>query len=340
MPTRRKQGSSNADLTVMKAPFSNVTQHPKIPDGGATHSLSRRMRNVSQITNIAGKLEMYVILHPSMGIGVSVINDVNQIGTDNLTYLGYPQHDVGLDINTWSGAPGRYNAQNASDISKWRIVSQAMRLELMNSAEEDDGWYEAIRINNKNDLVDHWALTDTGNGTTLTEVSLGIKKGTVFRDYLDSLTFCEQKGYKTGLLKDLKHKEFKLNPTRNEICFKDLLEEYFVNTGGAGVGDADIALNQGIFRIPDGNCANIYNALMDDQHDMIILKLHCRANTGSGNTNGSRFLIDVISNQEFCYHPDTRYSHLQTENKRHKNVDNVISGEGKNSDSEGRRKGV
>jgi hypothetical protein len=320
---KTKASPTMSSFQVLKNPFSNATEHPKVPDGGCTHSLSRRMQNVNEIAIKAGEPYMYVVLHPSLGIGCSVYGHAN---SNNWNYYGYPNHDVGFDITSMATA-GRRGAVNQSGISKWRLISQGLRLELINAAEENDGWWEAIRLANPHDATNHWALSQTNNDrASQNEVGMCIREGGSFKSYLDGITFADGKGYATGLLKDLHKHEFKLNPCSDEIPLIDLQTNFAVDAGGAGVGSMTITSGQGEFIRVDGDTKAIYDALLDSSHDMVVLKLHCRPNTETlPLVNGSRFILNTISNQEYCFHPDSNLAHFMTKTLKDKNTSTVIA---------------
>jgi hypothetical protein len=312
---KAKSPASNTSFQVMKHPFSNATEHPKIPDGGCTHSLSRRMQNVDEIQNGASAY-MYVVLHPSLGIGCSVYG-TNSANTWD--YFGFPNHDVGFDCSSCS-TDGRRGIVNQSGISKWRIISQGLRLQLINAEEKNDGWWEAMRISNPNDPFNHWALNQTNNTRNVnTETGLCIKNNGTFAQYLDDITWADGKGYTTGLLKDLHKTEFKLNPCSDEIPLIELQQNYAVDAGAAPVGSFDIADGQGQFVRTDGDTKAMYDALMDNNHDMVVLKLHCNT------VEKSRFVLNVIANQEYCFHPDSTLAHFMTGTSKSKNTNGVIA---------------
>lgn len=319
-----KSGSNTAHHAVRMQPFSGATSQPKIPDGLFTSSLSRRLQNVTEIVNDSGTMgntEMWIIMAPTLGVPICVMNSADgksKRGTSSFDpqFIGFPNQSVqlynflpGTNTPVWPAvASTAYEITNYSGFAQWRIVSQGLRMELVNTDDENDGWFEAFRFNWRvapKDLM----LTPI-DGTT-TDTTIGCAPNPNYlHPYITTLAPVEQPGYATGLLKDLKKYEFKLHPqstTHDPVVIK---ERYGYTAGtelnlSGSLGNA-LVLDEG------NNTANVMaDGLVDNNMDWICIKLHCRNAT----LGGSKFMLNAIQNLEFAVAPESDLATFQTVNK-------------------------
>lgn len=336
-----REGGSAAHHAVRMKPFSNATSQPKIPDGALTSSLSRRLQNVVQIQNENGPLGsdiMHMIFAPTLGVPLTIINTVDgttKRGTTNTRpqFIGFPGQNVFLSQNSgaWPPAPAAsFSIQNESGFSKWRVVSQGLRMELDAVDDENNGWFEACRINWRNDNVD---LCLTGlDGTTSDTNGLGVAPNPE-QNNLFTIPMVEQNGYKTGLLKDIHKYEFMLHPQKTDhdpvdiTLFRSIVEGTDVNR--------DTANN--ILRFRNTAAATqLKNETVDMNMDWIYIRFHPRDATAAG--GGSKLIVNAIQNLEFAFDPSSDFAAFQTTNKldpKHAKVADTINN---NSDAYGNRR--
>lgn len=336
VPSRQlmKVGANSAHHAVRVAPFSSATSQPKIPDGLFTSSLSRRLQQVTEIQNSnggdMGNTDMWCIFSPTLGIPLTVLNSEDGLSkrpnsSENPQYVGCPGQSVTIKLEqfgtgtVWPPVDATdYTVFNDSGFAQWRIVSQGLRLELLNTDEENDGWFEAFRFNWRAQCED-LCLTPL-NGSTGPSKQLGCAVNpTELKPYLETISAVEQPGYQTGLLRDLKKFEFMLHPqstTHDPVVLKDT---YSITN------NISEALASGAFYSPytetlnlkggDPIAQQIMDGLVDMNMDWLCIKLHCRVNNNTSANNGSKFICNVMQNVEFAAAPGSDLATFQSVNK-------------------------
>jgi len=298
-----------SQLYTYHNPFSGTTSQPKIPDGKATHSLGFSTQSVSEIANGGGVETMHMLLFPGM-TSCLVAEGAFQSDQGRTYYI--PNFSRSGTVN-WSGVAGGstdFTVVNNEGYAKWRCVSVGMQLKLLNSVEEDDGWWEACRINEAMQPSD-WYLTTTDNGNT---VSSALGNGAVapvaLTKDLANREIANEPTYMTGLLRDLHRVQFECHPTVDEHDFQVMREPL------------DIKQDQITFStirqeaVLAGGSPEVYQLLenyVDFSHDMVYVRLHCRPR--SADSTGSRFHVNLVSNQEIIYDTNDRLARYQTRTK-------------------------
>lgn len=320
-----KTGSNAAHHAVRVQPFSGATSQPKIPDGLFTSSLSRRLQNVTEIVNDNGSMgatEMWIVFAPTLGVPLCVMNSADgkaKRGTSAFDpqFIGFPNQSVqlqnftpGTNTPVWPAlAATAYEITNYSGFAQWRVVSQGLRMELVNTDDENDGWFEAFRFNWRAAAKD-LLLTPLDGGTTANPIGCAPNPNTL-HPYISTLAPVEQPGYATGLLKDLKKYDFKLHPqstTHDPVTIKERTG-YTAGTelNISGTLGSALGLDEG------NNTANVLmDSLVDKNMDWICIKLHCR---DSATLGGSKFMLNAIQNIEFAVAPESDMATFQTINK-------------------------
>lgn len=115
-------------------PFDNTITQPKLLDGDISRSSGIRLRKTGQFSCRTGGNYTYVAVVP--GLSNSICYYHNASATPGV-----------LEDKAPSPHTGHAESVAMQDnILKWRLVSAGLRLSLMNSAEENDGMWEAVRI--------------------------------------------------------------------------------------------------------------------------------------------------------------------------------------------------
>jgi hypothetical protein len=341
----RKKSTTTSGFTAHHAvrvrPFSNATSQPKIPDGALTSSLSRRLQNVVPFRNAngsQGNLIMHLIFAPTLGVPLCITNTVDGVakrsgsGSDP-QFIGFPQQTVGftpivLSAPKWPlTGTDVASVTNTGGFSKWRIVSQGLRMELNAVDDENDGWFEACRMNWRNENRDI-SITPLDGSTNDTTVGVAPNPN---RSDLFNMPMVEQPGYKTGLLKDIKKYEFMLHPQKTD---HDPIDLALTNTLKAGT---DVSIDTNAFKLDLEETAaatNFKNETVDRNMDWIYIRFHPR----DANANGSGIILNVIQNLEIGFDPSSDFASFQTINKmdpKHAKVTDTLNN---NSDAfNGRR---
>lgn len=328
--------ANNAHHQVRMMPFSSATSQPKIPDGLFTSSLSRRCQNVVGIRNGAGTLgteDMYIIMGPTLGVPLLIYNSADGVSKRGLSgsdpqFVGFPGQTVGWSFNNVGTstkvypilAGTAYDLTHNGGFSQWRIVSQGLRLELTNTDDENDGWFEACRFNFGNGTGD---IQFTPLDGTTTGTELGASPGHVGLITLaTTMAMIEQPGYKTGLLRDLKKYEFMLHPqstTHDPVSIDPVIN---VQEGVEVARDTNAVTVRPDPTLLEAN--RIKDSLYDKNMDWMLIRLHCR-DTSLG---GSGFICNVIQNLEVAFNPDSDFAAFQTINKldkKHQQITDAIN---------------
>ena len=331
-----KSRKTAADIAVFHNPFSKATQQARIPDGKATASLGTRVQAVSSIVplldanNDAGENILHVFLYPGLGGGCQIFgtDGTGGYGTRDFTCLGFQGH--GLFQQNMNGAAGSWPNQGTPDesdieliqtngLAKWRLVSQGLNMKLVNNDESNDGWFEAVRINQVKDLSDYQVSTiNNSNTNTDTTVMPGVGLLTSMQA---DLNLVEEPSYQTGLLKDI-HKHVFCNHPIEDTPFTELRDTYKlrVRDGTGDVGGLDAGtdvytpnlddlpsaqkryvLNKGSSRANDFVQANV-----DQHHDIVYIRIHGRTPPAAGgqgvNASGAtELLFHLCANHEIMY---------------------------------------
>lgn len=172
-------------------PFDKGMSQPKLLDGKVARSSGIRLRATGEITcNISGST--YIALFPGHSNVLCWRVDSDPL-VPEVTPTEFQGH---LDT-----IPDRANVKAA------RTVGVALRLSLVNSADQNEGYWEAARV--PTSALDFRFL----NGGTATAQTLG------------NLDLSNYQTYLTGKLRDIHRYQFKLNAIDNDIDFSRMLTE-------------------------------------------------------------------------------------------------------------------
>jgi len=257
MKTSSRGYSGSKQMAVYRNAFSAATTNPKIPDGKAYHSSGVRLQAVKEWVNDT-TTTMDFLLFPGLNNGL-IMAKANAADGRNMPY---PSHAVFTEVG------GNFEANPETQIDKWRVVSQAMKVTLINNSDENDGWWEAARVQlSKNTPI--WLI----DGATGPIVTTGVPN-----DELPSVDvnrqLVENPTYVTGKLRDIHRHVFQLCPQGADHDFIELPSEF-----------------------TSGNTPGATNPLIDDNFDAIYLRIHGRTGTESP----TRVMTHVVSNQELVY---------------------------------------
>ena len=358
-PTRRAPRSRNlggraaAELAAFHNPFSKVVQQPRIPDGKATHSLGTRCQSVKDLkANDVGswdltKNTMHIFLFPGISSSVIAFNtpvNFQSASTQDRDFfvMGYKDHApffVSTDTDWFrissQAAEEEATLRNTKKIAKWRLVSSGVKISLVNNDETNDGWFEAVRINNC--MANEDFMLTTMNNSNVN--SLGVVTPSInFAQQMENETsLVEESSYQTGLLKDIHKYTFNLHPTTDQIEFKTLHEEYNLRNNNPddpvtnSVGQNDIIRtnvdyhNNKVALFDNGSqrAQNFVEKMVCRDHDMIYIRVHGRA-TNSETDVSSQLLLHATSNYEVMYDASNDLSKYQLKGENHPQMDKHI----------------
>jgi hypothetical protein len=338
LPKAKKQKVSvdlMKQLAVVLNPFSGATEHPKIPDGAVTHSLSRRLRNnFSLDMNNDANGWTDIVISPSFGVACTVQNYVPSGMTETPyaqmpSLYGFPGQTVGYNIFQETNGDFRVRANNG-EIVKQRLISQGARLSCFNSDNQNDGWFECCRLNIRDSSSNYAFQPLAVNGTLLSDdngtnaVGCGLDNS-FHNGHLQGIALVEQPGYMTGLLKDIHKYDFSLCPSGNEIEFKEqgtlTLKSTEMNI--TDTTDANGNTVPGRFAALTSSNTNVVpTRAVDRDFDAILIRVYGRHQL----SNPSRLLVEAIQNVEFVFANSSDLSSFMTSNDRHEGIQMALDG--------------
>jgi len=261
-----------------------------------------------------------------MDVNTYIENDDQETPQAQLKFQHCP--DPTLPGNT------RQRLQINSGISKFRVTSQALKLTLLNTDQENDGWWEAVRIPYQPQM-DHWRLNmpnffwdedaggmpETGSKVVRAHTSKTSLEPSIelFNEY-QGKNIAQQNSYESGSLKFLSSRYFTLGHQSPNTDFQHLEQNYKLEVlpsleyktefpNGVtlpGGYPSDGELFKGAVKLDKGAPAakQLFRSMYDTCMDMLYIRIH----PGS---QGSRVLAELLCNHEVVYGADTALSKYQ-----------------------------
>jgi len=259
LPTGRIGKSHvSACAAVYHNPFSTATTNPKLPDGKVYASTGIRLQSVAEFANDSTE-NMDILLFPGLNNGCAITS----VGSGGATTQSLPYRDHGM-FNSGALPQGQLGAS----IHKWRIVSQALKITLVNNSDENDGWFEAIRVQGS---------ADSGFGPQTQEDGIppGVYVSSAVSGVLPAVAannMVEHPTYVTGKLRDIHRYMFHLMPQGNDHEFNIMP------------------------RTVETDEEFVQSCLDNESYDSVFIRVHGRAGASP-----TRLMLHVISNQEVVY---------------------------------------
>lgn len=300
--TPKELSNEHRQLAVYHNPFSVATAQPKIPDGKVTESLGFKTQAVKEFTNIpGGDGIMHVLLYPGQDAAIAITGDAESDSAFTLNkynVLGFTGSN-GLDWTSVGATGGKAN--KIDNYAFWRVCSVGLKLSLLNPDEENDGWWESVRVTEPREPSLYRLHTK--------DVTADKTKGTLaplqLLENLKSANIVNEKSYATGLLRGIENKMFSLNPVRDFHDFRDQMKVYDLNSDTVGTYDS---LNESLNLLEGQDEGQmLVNQIIDPGLDFIYVRIHGRTTVPA-----TRVHLNVVSNQEITFGNDERESRFQT----------------------------
>lgn len=241
-------------------PFDKGMSQPKLLDGKVSRSSGIRLRATGEITcNGAGSTYIALIPGASNVLCWRVDNDANIPEVTPVPFAGH------LDT-----------VADRGNVKGVRTVGTALRLSLVNSADQNEGYWEAARI--PTNALD-FTFTETDPGDPVGPPIVPATNNSAVYMSLGDLDLSNYQTYLTGKLRDIHKYQFKLNAIDNDIDFARLQTE------------------------PPS-----VDNFISEQWDTVIIKVHGRVEIGAP----SMLMYDCISAQEVIYKENTALARLMT----------------------------
>lgn len=275
------------DLRSYVDPF-HPNQNPRIPDGSVQFSTGISHQCAAQLTQATTE-PMTIVLFPGLERGL------NWVGTDATP-------DAPVASVTWSDhanyAPtlpdgvategGRKIWTLDKPINKWRCVSTGLTMKMVNSSEDNSGWFEAVRVAMPAEH-DHFNEL-TGLGLLDFDVFPYCQTtGSEFNSMVDNPS------YVTDSLKNLYKHKFILAPNSTDHKFRSCEKRIEGTNGVAFPVDPPVELKR---------------SLLDDSYDALVIRIH--GTTGSTSESATRIQLHSVHNHEYVYDLESEQYKLQT----------------------------
>jgi hypothetical protein len=190
---------------------------------------------------------------------------------------------------------------NAAD--RERLVSQGMRITPINNSENNNGWFEAVRIPTSYSMEDMLLFRTGGTWADLEDYSTGIinvSPGKFEAGVFGSLDWVNQPGYITGKLRDISKHIFYLQ-TLGDREFTRRKETSIVDTSGAD----DTIVATGIQRgLTDAD------QYFDTNFDTVLVRIH--TTIASATEKASSVHVHCVQNFEQCFDHQTVFKRFET----------------------------
>lgn len=316
------KGEIAKHLTVYHDPFSMATKQPKIPDSKLTESLGFTTRAVDEIRagdGSDGILHMFLV--GGQNAGIHILNEARFVDdpaftSDRVFTIPYISSN-NIDINSLTVSGG--NVTTLDDYARWRLVSQGLKLTLLNVDDEDDGWWEACRVTEPIDTSE-WYLQPGANGTSTTGAVLtpgGLVTSFASRNIVNDRSYC------TGSLRKIHEHKFELHPIGDD---HDVRPQFTTSAfGGGDIDNAESLPLESVFQFTEGSikALEFIESKVDWSFDMIYIRIRGRVST-TGETR-SKLHMNLVSNQEIVYGTGEREARWHTTSPNHPKMDAEIN---------------
>lgn len=337
--TKKLASLEERQLAMYHNPFSRATKQPKIPDGKATESLGFQTQAVGEFiaknatTAAVGDGVLDILLFGGQNAGMIVDGELtgafpfkNTAGTPitdsnrQTLVIGFTGSNE-VDASAVTGTGGTATLNDA--YAYWRLVSQGLRLSLLNPQEEDDGWWESVRLTEPMNTSDHELLS---RDNSMFEGNMALVPSGLMRNQANQ-QLVNENSYSTGLLRDLKNHVFKLHPIGDEHDLQRVQTAYNLESndmassvGSVGVPGAGVYKT---FALGRDNVKEFVAHQISQSHDMIYIRIHGRAGAGISPT---RLHYNLVSNQEIIFDNAEREARFHTQARRVANFDEHHAG--------------
>lgn len=303
--------SAIGNCAVMRNPFSTAVGNPRIPDGKATLSCAQRYSCSRSISTATG--EIYILVYPGFHTPVAVAVGADPPVPPSTTQSIIPKQIWDFAVNQPSlnrtlkaqaeitGTATEFSlVSEPINPNRWRVVSQGIRVTLINNALDNDGWWEAVRVAYAGSPDDHLLLSDpsaTPSGTAIAKDAtcaivpdIGTFENSMMRVDTD---WSADPSYMAGKLRDISKFNFNLH----RIGDPEFVQVPDINTM-VKLADANVVNGSRIRRN-----ANEMSYFQDRNMDCIMLRLKANAST-EGVVNGKlQVHIHCIQHVEEMYDP-------------------------------------
>lgn len=293
--------------SVMENVFGMLNPHaatnPRIMDGAVSCSQTHVSRIVQNAIINSGT-SYTIFLTPDLMCPLSSLNGINAAHyTNNLDDVNWST--TGMPAGTTAGSVGL-----AGEIERWRVVSQGLKISLLNATDSNDGMFRAYRIHAKPAGTDYHLFEASGARGCLRP------DNAILTEYTNAAvsTATNKPSFGVAALKDIDKYYFSLNPMGAEHPFNVMPQNVEVTASaaydaGAGTWSAGLAGLRGY--------QQMFNAQHDSYMDMICIVV----TPGSG---GSTLLLDMVQNLEVVYDHNSTLARYHTATQNNERIAKAV----------------
>lgn len=296
-------------IAVVKNPFSTATTTPKVPDGKVSSSIGARAQAVNQYSQNIGTAPMVFALFPGLTSALWVAN--MQAGSGSGGVVSYTQSFMDNGYISLGGTPSDSAGAIATAVdmpNRWRQVSLGLRLTLTNNSEDNDGWFEAIRLTPQYDEETFTLSWTTGDLNTANVGLMQNFNGSNEDQWVNHVSFI------SGKLRDIHKHCFYSQNIDGCNDFNIVNDSYTIKTAAVqvrGQFPTGTTKTEAKFLNSFEENKDLILSQIDKNFDIVLIRIH---GTGISDTNssGTRIMAHVVSNQEHMYEESNKLSKFQT----------------------------
>ncbi len=328
---------AKTNLNVVCNPWF-PTEQPKYPDGKAQWSIGRKFRFGEEVRPFDYG-NCLIMLFPGMNnfaFAVSRNADRPDKGTEQMFVISNHTAEAGIAMIT-SVENNQDNTQRKYTLTpiersyeSWRPVSVGMRLKSLNTDDNDEGWWEAIRTSRDKIFKDTgYVVRDVlPGGATPTNPSKKVYPGNILpslknlkRDLTEAdADWMNVPSYCTGRLTHLQFYDFQLNMIREDNDFipirpvetitktEDLAKKvqpfYEYPNKDNPIDDMKVAVDSRDAATRAHEYTEAKEVLLAESMDVIMVRIHGTKNT--------KLFMETVMNQEVLVPQEGSYSSYQT----------------------------
>lgn len=314
-------------LAVVKDPFSTATTNPKVPDGKLSLSTGLKLQNRKEVV-FGSSDQIGCVFAPGVN------NNVTWYGTNNATVQDPSGATVSWVVQpyqdhiAWQTVADVSNSGFFSEVSQfanpavtWRTVSTGLKIQLTNNSDQNDGWWEAVRIPTSTDAERYCLVESDATAQDADNIKQGVIAGN--NNWLPDLnneSWVENPTYTSGRLRDLDKHIFCLkcvNNSRNPVNIKGDINFTDAVLQKSSIGQiqygAELSPGANIV-IDNANSSNLTMSNLDTAFDTILIRFHGRPTSVEPNTpkTPTRLLAHVVNNIEVVYAENSFLQRMHT----------------------------
>lgn len=287
--------------------YPHAISNPRLLDG-ATHESQTHTQAIIDELTVGSSAIGYIYLTPGV---TSCLYVAGQINANPASFLE-PDFDALLGIDS-TDCTGTGIMKKIGAVDRWRHVSTGLKCNLLNTSEQNDGWFESFRVTDLPGISDV-AFKETVAGS---DRAFFFPKGSFFDNMYNSKENSKvRNSYICDSLKNIDKYYFRLNPFAEEHPFIDVNKEYEIQSTNQYV---DITSEQWF---PNGNDTQSWRPLVDHlfdhTFDSIIIFIHPGA-------NGSKILMDAVKNLEVVYSNESQLARFHQATVSHKTAAKAVT---------------